>query len=199
MMRAGAAEALSCLALPCLALQTLNEKGRRRPPVRARHGGMAEQDNTSKACRTCSHESPLATHRPPFASLAQGFASETRTSDEPAWMQHPLTRTQVQVQRSAALRGDARTGAHPTAASSGAVWLGPSRYVALPSSSLSASQHGRAAAHRGPDAALLPPPPLPFWHTSRRFWIASGAGTYSVPAEPLSALLGCSTAIAVSS
>ena len=87
------------------------------------------------------------------------------------------------AQRSAALRGDARTGAHPTAASSGAVWLGPSRYVALPSSSLSASQHGRAAAHRGPDAALLPPPPLPFWHTSRRFWIASGAGTYSVAAE----------------
>lgn len=62
--------------------------------------GVAEQDiNTSKACRlafTNHHLLPLTIRRL-RACLAQGFASETRTPAEPAWLQQPSTPTQVEV------------------------------------------------------------------------------------------------------
>ena len=61
---------------------------------------MAEQDNnTSKACRlafTNHHRLPLTIRRL-RAYLAQGFANDTRTPAEPAWLQQPSTPTQVQV------------------------------------------------------------------------------------------------------
>ena len=218
-----------CRVLPCLALQTPNEKGSRRPPGSpGKRPGMAalrarqhEQGLPGLHSRT-NHHLPLTILRLrawrrvspatiPGRRLSPHGCSNRRR--RPRFRYSKLSKYSRYRQASRLQAGqsvqpcEVTPGAHPTAASSSScvnvvvVWLGPSRsrYVALPSSSLSASQHGRAAAHRGPDAALLPPPPLPFWHTSRRFWIASGAGTYSVAAEPLSALLGCSTAIAVSS
>jgi hypothetical protein len=166
-----------CRVLPCLALQTPNEKGSRRPP--GKRPGMAalrarqhEQGLPGLHSRT-NHHLPLAILRLrawrrvspamiPGRRLSPHGCSNRRRRPRFRYSKLSKNSRYRQAGRHARVQPcEVTPGAHPTAASSSCcvnvvvVWLGPSRsrYVALPSSSLSASQHGRAAAHRGPPSA----------------------------------------------